>query len=233
MDAKVLRAAVTAAIRVTMSTTLVGCGNTVSDQARPSEASGSESSAGSAMSGGTGSAMSSVGGDPRGGGIGQAGAVVDVVDVGGAAPSSGGSPSSSAGGQPSTTPGIGGTSSPGGTDAAGQSPGGTEGEAGAPALACGASVLDCLSALEMVERGALLDETGMACCVTVRAGLIELKQESAECYLGIAKRFQSAPARQACCKDPSTWDETACAPWGPPVPPELRLEVLRAWAAVA
>jgi hypothetical protein len=230
MDAKVLRAAVSAAIRVTVSTTLVGCGNTVSNDAAPSAASGSTSRSDDVRDAGSG-------GMPSGAAaMGQAGTMLDMggtaLDMGGTAPSNGGTPSSSTGGKPLSTPEVGGTAH-GGASTAGQASGGSEAEAGAPAQACGANVLDCLSVLEMVERGVPLDEVSSACCVSVRGGLVELKQAGAECYLEIAHRFQSAPARQACCKDPSTWQETACAPWGPPVPPELRLDLLPDWAAVA
>jgi hypothetical protein len=230
MDAKVLRAAVSAAIRVTVSASLVGCGNTVSSDVGPLEAGGSTSR-------GDGSRDAGAGGMLGGAALGQAGTELGMAGtllaMAGTASSNGGNPSSSIGGQlGGTAPETGGMAH-GGTDAAGQASGGNEAAAGAPAQACGAYLDDCLSALGAVERGAPLDELGTACCVTVRAALIELKAAGAECYLDIAKRFQTAPARQACCKDPSTWEETACAPWGPPVPPELPLELLQDWVAVA
>lgn len=214
MDAKVLRAAVSAAIRVTVSTTLVGCGNTASNEAALTETGGHASSA-------QGGDHTATGGVPNS----AAGATLETA---GSAPSGGVGPMISSGGQPSPmAPEVAGSTSTAGETS------GSAGEAGAPSQVCGAKVLDCVSMLEGIERGATLDEAGDACCVEVRAGLFELQQSGAECYIELGRRFQATAARQACCKDPSTWSETACTPWGPPVPPEFSADLPHIMAAVA
>jgi hypothetical protein len=233
LDPKVFRAAVSAAIRVTISTALVGCGNTASTSAVPSDGGGSASAA---DSGGNGS-----GGVPSGTGAEQSGTAHATA---GSAPISGTSAVTPSGGQPSaTTPEVGGSASGsanvgGGTNVGGSSSAGGEtfgaaGEAGAPAQLCGAEVAECLSVLETFEAGAALDEAGLACCLGVREGLSELQKVAAECYRDLNRRFTGTAARSECCKDSSTWTEIACAPWGPPVPPELSAELLESWANVA
>lgn len=234
MDAKVLRAAVSAAIRVTVSTALIGCGNTTSNETAPSETGGDANDAANSGGGGAGSAQGTIGA-----GVQQAGTGLEAA---GTAANSGGGASSWSGGQPSSEPDGGGTAPSGavgsgvvsgGASAGGQASGGSEAEAGGGQKACGANVLDCFSVLQAVERGAPLSETGNACCVSVRQSLVELRQADSECYNQLRLRFEATPARQACCKDPSTWAEPACTPWGPPVPPGLPPEFLQSWAAVA
>jgi hypothetical protein len=219
MDAKILRAAVSAAIRVTVSTTMIGCGGVVSTD--ESGRAGATPVTGSSTSNDeTASTKSSggQGGEPyhRPGGI-----------------------SSTAGTTPSES-GTGGSSSVGGSDVGGMASttgAGQAGEvagAGAPPERCGSELEGCLAVIDGVMFGETMpSESAKACCQTVLAGLSKLEQDRAECFSDVNLRLMNSPGRHLCCSDPATWQQPACTPWGPPAPPELSLDVLLSWGAAA
>jgi hypothetical protein len=106
--------------------------------------------------------------------------------------------------------------------------------AGAPSERCGSELEGCLAVIDGVRFGETMpSETVKACCETVLAGLVELEQERAECFSDVNLRLMNSPGRRSCCSDPATWQQPACTPWGPPVPPELSLEVLLSWSTAA
>lgn len=208
MDAKVLRAAVSAAIRVTVSTTLIGCGGSVAtEEDRPSSSPAVKDAPVSA-------------GQPT----------VTETEPASAPVTSGGSASA-------TEMPIAGTASHGGSDVGGMSTtagaGGEEASAGAPAEVCRAAAQACLTQLEQAtpEPPSAADQ---ACCDTVIATLEEMWQAMPRdaCFESIDARFRGA-VRTECCADKSTWVYRACTPWGPPVPPELSPEALQRWSLAA
>jgi hypothetical protein len=209
MDAKVLRAAVSAAIRVTFSTTLIGCGGSVAtDEDRPSSSPAVK--------------------DPSPASTGQPA----VTDTEPARP-----PVSSGGSAAATEMPIAGMASHGSSDVGGMTTtagaGGEEASAGAPAEVCRAAAQACLTQLEQTTPEPP-NAGDKACCDTVIATLEELWQAMPRdaCFESIDARFQGA-VRTECCADKSTWVYRACTPWGPPVPPELSHEALRKWSLAA
>ena len=221
MDAKVLRAAVAAAIRVTVSTTLLGCGgevktdagraaapnvqgtpastgepqaNDASTSTSPPDPTSSPSAAGSAAATATATATA---------GMASAGAAMGSVAGGGAA----------MGGQASVSGGA-----------------GEEASAGAPGVSCDAAAEACLTTLEQSLQQPVTAAT-TTCCDTVIATLDRLQLADPVCHNSIDARFLRGGARTECCTDPSTWVHQACTPWGPPVPPELTRDALVAWRA--
>lgn len=220
MDANVLRAAVSAAIRVTVSTTLIGCGGSV-----VSEADGAGSTPSGTAGRGQGDAVTASGG--------HAAAPVPVSTN-----ASGGKTSSaSAGAATATTAGMAGTATEtetgGVANAAGAGQAGEPASAGAPAEVCGGAVDACLTQLEQELPTEALSDAGKACCQTVIVGFDDLRMNGAECFNDLDRRFMSSGVRRLCCADQATWSHPACTPWGPPVPPELSAEQLRAWSLVA
>lgn len=212
MDAKVLRAAVTAALRVTVSTTLIGCGGNASTdvgRATPSPAVKETPSAGLP-------------------------AVTETQPSSSPSPQ----PATSTGGNASTTEQpTAGMAAGGGLDVGGMAAiagaGGEDATAGAPTDVCGAAAHACLNQLEQTSPEPPT-EADKACCDTVIATLEELWQATPRdaCFEGIEARFRGA-VRTECCVDQSTWVYRACTPWGPPVPPEFSPEALRAWSLAA
>jgi hypothetical protein len=212
MDAKVLRAAVSAAIRVTVSTTLIGCGGTVSPdpgRARPSPTVNDTPSTGQP-------------------------AVTEPEPADSPSPR----PATSTGGSASATetpsagmPASGGFDMGGAAAIAGA--GGEDASAGAPTDVCAAAAHACVSLLEQTPQEPLT-EADEACCDTVIATLEELRRDTPReaCYDGLYARFHG-PVRTQCCADQSTWVYLACTPWGPPVPPEFSREALRLWSLAA
>lgn len=214
MDAKVLRAAVSAALRVTVSTTLIGCGGNVSTD--PGHATSSpaikDTPSGTAQ--------------PSTAETEQTTSPTPTSNAGGSEP---GSKAPNAGMASNAGSETGGVASVAGA-------GGDEASAGAPADVCGAAAHACLTQLEQTPQQPPTDAT-KACCDVVIASLDQLRQElqpeEAECYNGVESRFMMPPVRNQCCHDPSTWVHVACTPWGPPVPPELSADALRAWSLAA
>jgi hypothetical protein len=211
MDAKILRAAVSAALRVTVSTTLIGCGGSATtDTGRPSS------------SPAVNDAPASIGQPPS--------TETEPADSPSPQPATGGSASET------ETPSAG-TTAGGGVDMGGMAAiagaGGEEASAGAPAEVCRAAAQACLTQLEQTtpEPPSAADK---ACCDTVIATLEELWQAMPRdvCFDAIETRFRGA-VRSECCADKSTWVYRACTPWGPPVPPELSREALQRWSLAA
>jgi hypothetical protein len=200
MDANVLRAAVSAAIRVTVSTTLIGCGANVTSETITPNSGGTAAGVGGTpvaqVPESTPSSMASTGGG--------------VAVSGGAAPELGGAASGDGGAA------IGG-----------------EASAGAPSEVCGAVAQACLTVLQSVAPGAALDEAQLACCPTVLQEIRDLTTARAECRWMIQSAFLSSPAHRQCCEAQDAWNESACTPWGPPVPPELPARFLEAWELAA
>jgi hypothetical protein len=222
MDAKVLRAAVSAAIRVTVSTSLIGCGGSVSGE-----------SAGAANDGGKPAAMpSKAQGANAGGNAGAGWGWSPKPSDGATPPTSGGtaSGSSNSGGITSTTP-------EGGNDVGGNATAGTAGAAeggdgpGAPTDPCSAMT----ACMDRLDADALLATPGtIPCCQMVIDGLMELRDQiSIECWVDLNGRFLMSKAHQTCCTALSEWEQPACTPWGPPVPPELPESALLGWGAAA
>lgn len=223
MDAKVLKAAVSAAIRVTVSTTLIGCGGSVStdggDRASsspavkdaPTETNESVASGTGGQTGSTPPKPTASGGShatgPVAGNAGNAGTTSgEVVEVGGMANAAG------------APPGAAGESS----------------SAGAPADVCGNAAAACVTKLGEQTFEEMPSDATKACCETILARLDELRLDpGAACFDHLDQDFMASPARRQCCKDQSTWQNPACTPWGPPVPPELSREALLAWSLAA
>ncbi|HEX2872109.1 MAG TPA: hypothetical protein VHP33_12650 [Polyangiaceae bacterium] len=221
MDAKVLKAAVSAAIRVTVSTTLMGCGGSVSTDAGRSspspavkdtatDAHGSVASGTAGTSGQTNSAPLK----PTQGSGGQT--TLPVETSAGNAGTAGGASVE-----------VGGMASAAGA-------GGEPGGAGAPPDVCGNAAAACVTKLGEQPFEETPSDATNACCETILARLDELRLEpGAACFDHLDQDFMQSPARRQCCKDPSTWQNPACTPWGPPVPPEISREALQAWSLAA
>ena len=215
MDAKVLKAAVSAAIRVTVSTTLIGCGGSVSTDADRASSSpavkDTPTDTHASVSSGTGGQTSSAPSKPMTSTGGQATRPVEInagtgggelVEAGGLASAAG------AGGEP--------------------------GSAGAPADVCGNAAAACVAKLGEQTFEETPSEATKACCETILARLDELRVDpGAACFDHLDQDFMASPARRQCCNDQSTWQNPACTPWGPPVPPELSREALLAWSLAA
>jgi hypothetical protein len=213
MDAKVLRAAVSAAIRVTVSTTLIGCGGNVSTDA--GRATSSPAVKDTPTSTGEAAAKPT---EPTG------------------SPSPYPEPTPTGGSGPATeTPTAGMTATSAGSEAGGMASiagaGGDDASAGAPADVCGAAAHACLTQLEQTTMEPPSAAT-KACCDVVIATL-EQPELDAICFDSVNTRFLSGGARHECCADQSTWVHRACTPWGPPVPPELTRAALQKWSLAA
>ena len=217
MDAKILRAAVSAAIRVTVSTTVIGCGGNVTSDAggsagaahAPSSVGGSSN--GKSTAGKTKTATPIPRPEPASGGTG-----------GGAEPATGGA--WALGGQP-----TGGTASAG---SAAQSEGGTSdgGEPNTAGGGAGPSLCACTALLANVKTGDTLSDDAKLCCQTAIDGFLSPEAEDQACWADL--QWFSSPAHQLCCTV-DTWQHPACTPWGPAVPPELPLAALLEWEAAA
>lgn len=226
MDVSILRAAVSAAVRVTISTSVIGCGGSaIGDAGSAAGAPSDRTPMGGATSSDAGARPSAgtAGSEPWSGGaaVTQAGTASGGLSSGGAG--TGGMASGGA------------TSADGGASEA-NAGGGGDGAAGAPGTsACGAEVAACLDTLAQADVEQPFTPIELACCQTVIDGLTELSNpsEPAECFLTLNTTFMRSAARGVCCADAETWEQRACTPWGPPVPPELPLALLRAWEAAA
>jgi hypothetical protein len=209
MDAKILRAAVSAAIRVTVSTSLIGCGGSVTGE--NAGATGGGGKAGTATSKTAAPAYPTPAVTSGSG---------NTTGSAGAASTSSGKPSGGSSTEPEnrgTTDG--GTATNGG--ASSSSAGAADGGAPTttPADSCGA-IEACLDTLDGDVK--LANPGSLACCRTVIDGLMELRgADTAECWVNANGRFMRSPAHQSCCSTLSAWQQPSCTPWGPPVPPEL------------
>jgi hypothetical protein len=221
MDAKTLKAALAAALRVTVSTSLIGCGaHTSTDGAGGGPTSDAREPAMSRPDDGHYPEAEQRGGRP--------GAEDDYPTASGGVPSS----SSAAGSA------MDGSASEGGSMMA--SAAGEGGEGGArrqPLTQCEAAAA-CLGTLEVMTfaAGEPLPSAAAACCQLVIESL-SWRSEGAVCdaetLSALNARFMGSPTRTACCSDPETWQHQACTPWGPAVPPELPREALFAWELAA
>lgn len=225
MDAKVLRAAVSAAIRVTVSTTLIGCGGTVATDGGKAQgpAANGPAKLSDPVTSSTGSTTSGTSGSNG---------------WGWTPPHEGQSGSSSSGG---SVVAQGGLASVGGEAAGGSAEGGSaEGGDGSgtpvvtPPNTCDA-LNTCLTHLEVSMPAAPLAGNDLACCQVMIDSLKEhqLAPGADACWADLNGRLMSSVARSLCCNSPETWQVSACTPWGPPVPPELPEDALSAWEAAA
>jgi hypothetical protein len=221
MDAKVLKAAVSAAIRVTVSTTLIGCGGSMTSNADAEG--GKPGQSPTTNSAPKGSSDQVVTGNPKTGPV--------AVGMAGAPGAGGVATGGAAAGSAATTSG--------GAALAGMASaveGGSAGEAngGAPQDTC-AQIDACFSLLEASASpavfGAPVTAANKPCCQTVLDGLGNW-ESSIVCLSELNERFMRSPARGVCCSQ-ENWSYPACTPWGPPVPPELSREALLAWSAAA
>jgi hypothetical protein len=209
MEAKVLRAALLAAIRVTVSSSMLGCGGaTTFDQpgpmpSSPEEPEPQQSSGG----GGTASqptAHNSAGTHPAsasaGGGVGVA--------------ASGGSG------------GLGEAGMPGGAGAPAASGSFCDG----PAIQACEPIYDELAA-STEPWSVQLSDVAVGCCKVLVDALdrVSPPEVDAQCLAELDSRLNLL--RGSCCR--ALEFQGTCAPWGPPVPPELELELLLSWGAVA
>jgi hypothetical protein len=232
MDARVRRAALATAMKVTLTSSLLGCGGNTSD-------SGQRTSAGQPALPvpGAAGALASTGGSVSGSG-GSASEPLPVAAGGSTAepsPLSGGRAgmaSTSEGGAPesSTQGGTGAGSRP---DESAGAAGSLAGEGGAAAgSACAPEVLDCVDSLEELglSAGAPLPDVPGAkeCCQAVASVAGDVPAN--ECQTELKPRF--TPLRSTCCSA-LLWKGPGCIAWGPPVPPELSLDALRAWSHAA
>lgn len=207
MDAKTLRAALSAAIRVTVSTSLIGCGGNVATGSKGSEP----------MTDGEAPATSY----PS-----------PMLDHDSEYPAIGGSAAGKAS--------IGGAG--GGMGPVGQ--GGSEqaaaGSAGAPATNRCELVEPCLTLLEglnLTFSDPLPSAAAKECCTLALDAIGDFATtecgEMDETWWERRSRFMTSGAHSSCCSELNAWQNSACTPWGPPVPPELSLEALLAWEAAA
>lgn len=221
MDAKVLRAAVSAAIRVTVSTTLIGCGGSVTSEGGESQGSAANDPA---------KLSDPVTSSPSSGASGASGS----SGWGWTPPHQGQAGSSSNGGG---TVAQGGLASAGGEAAGGSAEGGSaEGGEGSGTLVGTCDALNtCLTHLEVSMPTVPLEGADVACCQVLIDSLKEhqLAPGADACWADLNGRLMSSPARNLCCNSPDTWQVSACTPWGPPVPPELPESALAAWEAAA
>jgi hypothetical protein len=221
MDAKVLRAAVSAAIRVTVSTALIGCGGTVT------------SGEGASPGGGATNVNGPTPGDPvksNTTGTPYPYPVASGTSGSTTAPSNGGQAS---GGHASS----GGSAVEGGVASLGGSPEGGSSEGGegstVPLNSCDA-LNTCLTHIEASMPAAPLNDADQACCQAMIDNLKDHQVAMADaCWADLNGRLMTSPARSLCCNSPDTWQVSACTPWGPPVPPELPEGALAAWEAAA
>jgi hypothetical protein len=232
MDAKTLRAALMAALRVTVSTSFIGCGaHTSTDGAGGPTPAGTSDRATSRPDDEHAPDGSDQGGKP--------GAPSEHSSAGATShdPSAGATSSNATGGSSSGSA-TGGSASDGGSMNASAAGEGNQGGAGTePPTPCEA-LAACLGTLEGMtfERGAPLPSAATQCCQLVIEGLsvpVEAAVCDPETRRALDARFMGSPVRSACCADPETWQHLACTPWGPAVPPELPLEALVAWELAA
>jgi hypothetical protein len=215
MDAKVLKAAVSAALRVTVSTTLIGCGgNVTSNAGAPASAEGGTSGQTASTTSATTASGDQVGtgypkSEPVSGGKAGVGAATAGAPTGGSAPLAGMASTAEAG-------------------SAGEPNGGA-------AQASCAQVDACFALLEAAAPGLKFGESvadaNKPCCQAVLDSLVN-GESSYVCLSELNERFMRSPARAVCCSQ-ENWSYPACAPWGPPVPPELSLATLLKWEAAA
>src|SRR5207244_2947284 len=204
-----LKAALSAAIKVTITSTLVGCGGmmTSSGGGPDREPSGSAGSGGSDTAGKSPLQPASYGypteSEPASGGTAGAEPITAATAPGGGAPA-GGMASAAAGGSAGAAGG------------------------GAPAATCTSAEVDAcyafLAQADVTGFGNPLPAADQACCRTLLDSLVSGEPGSV-CRSDNTRRFDPSPARRVCCSDPASWSVyPSCAPWGPPVPPELSLE---------
>lgn len=218
MDAKVLRAAVSAAIRVTVSTGLISCGGAT---AGTSPGPYSEGDPGGTSSGTptNNDARKVAPANPYAtAGKPTTGSTPTNTGSGGSKPAAGGAPTD----PPPETGGM----ALGGEPATGGSPAGGS----TSTSICGEPVEACMKTIEGLAWDAKPSEAEQACCSLVIDAIGQQFGEA--CGSDLFGRFQSATGRGACCS-PDTWNNPACTPWGPPVPPELPLDALLAWGVAA
>jgi hypothetical protein len=218
MDAKVLRAAVSAAIRVTVSTTLIGCGGQMSTDAAVAgaHATGGPMGSGGQSNGAKGSDNQASVSDPKsqpasGGKAGTSETTAGAATAGSA--TGGGTP---LGGMAS----LGGTASAAGAGSAGEPNGGAAPDSCA-----------CTALLASVKSGEVLSSDAKVCCQTIFADYFKPPTMHEQCSSKLD--WFLSPAHDACCNALNAWQVSACTPWGPPVPPELALAALLEWEAAA
>jgi hypothetical protein len=207
MEAKVLRAALSAAIRVTVSTSLLGCGGVTSGGQSEAPA-GSDPPAT----------------DSQGQGVTAPAPSYDGYGAGGYPTSTAGSGNNTAGTPSAAGSGSGGLASgEGGAAGAGGMP--------TPPDPCEAAQ-SCVSDLQALRSDTWpqLPTTPRTteCCQLVigtRAPWGAPLQCGEETFNGHDELLWP------CCEVLQSPQDTACTPWGPPVPPELDLEQLLEWAA--
>lgn len=208
MDAKTLRAALAAALRVTVSTSLIGCGgHTSTDGAKSTQA-----PATSQPDDDYSDQAEPVAGKPS-------------SEPAYLSPVAGGASSSAGGGSMMAS-------------AAGASGSGAGGASTKPPTRCEALELCVTKLEGMTfEFGDPLPSEAAECCQTVIESLSGPGQAAAMCddatFSSLYDRFLMPEVRNACCSEPDTWQHQACTPWGPAVPPELPLEALSAWELAA
>lgn len=186
MEAKVLRAALSAAIRVTVSSSLLGCGGaTTFDPQGPGPGSTAEPPQ---SNGGGGAGIGASGG---GGALGDAGGM----------------------------PGAAGTPVASGSFCDG------------PAMQACEPIYDELAA-STDPWSEQLDAAALGCCKVLVDALdrVSPPEIDAQCFAELDSRLNLL--RGSCCRT-LEFQGNACAPWGPPVPPELELELLLSWVAAA
>jgi hypothetical protein len=126
-----------------------------------------------------------------------------------------------------------------GADALGAAAG-MPGEAGAPATSgsfCDGSAIQACEpiydelAASTEPWSEPLDAEAISCCkMMVDALDVSPPEIDAQCRAELDSRLNLL--RGSCCRAVD-FQGNACAPWGPPVPPELELELLLSWSAVA
>jgi hypothetical protein len=89
----------------------------------------------------------------------------------------------------------------------------------------------CKALLENVKDGDVLSNDAKVCCQAAIDNYLQRPATEEQC--SIFSDWFSLPAHQQCCTALNAWQEPACTPWGPPVPPELSSDALLEWEAAA
>jgi hypothetical protein len=214
MDAKTLRAALSAAIRVSVSTSLIGCGGSVTS--------------------------TDAGDAPVSGGASPSRSQPELESKYPKPTSSGGKSAE----EPYVTLPTGGVATGGASAANGGAPLTEGGSAGEPALDQCSPVEACMTVLETVQVpwDQPLPSAARACCEMLVSELKPIEPPSGEGQWGISEcgarietRFEHTSVTMKCCQETGfpPIRSLACTPWGPPVPPELPLAALEAWELAA
>jgi hypothetical protein len=90
-----------------------------------------------------------------------------------------------------------------------------------------------LEGLQIDFRDPLPDDAQECCRTVVEALSTPSEAADGPCDWSLTSRFMLSAAHYSCCSAVDGWQQPACTPWGPAVPPELSLEALSSWELAA